>query len=153
MPKKLIETLDSKLAARTETSKVPARQITEIDAIVGRRIRFRRVSLDLSSEEVAEKIGVAHQQLLKYENAQNRVSAARLYKLASVLDVPVHWFFSEVGDAAAAPASAADQRRENIATGEELAELIRLYSAITDAEVRRHYLQGLRLLHRSSGSR
>ena len=61
--------------------------------------------LDLSSEEVAEKIGVAHQQLLKYENAQNRVSAGRLYKLASVLDVPVHWFFSELG---------IDQRRRTL---------------------------------------
>ena len=139
-----------------EPSKTPARQITEIDTIVGRRIRFRRTMLDLSSEEVAEKIGVAHQQLLKYENAQNRVSAARLYKLASVLTVPVHWFFSRLEDDAgvvpnAPPAYALGT--ETPVSGEELAELVRLYTGITDADVRKHYLQGLRLLHRGSCAR
>ena len=69
MPKKRSETLGSVAgseAAHREPSRTPARQITEIDTIVGRRIRFRRMMLDLSSEEVAEKVGVAHQQLLKY---------------------------------------------------------------------------------------
>ena len=133
---------------------MPARQVTEIDAIVGRRIRFRRLTLDLSSEEVAEKIGVAHQQLLKYESAQNRVSASRLHSLATVLDVPVHWFFSEPADGAAAsaePLLAPDNHTQ--ANGDELAELIRLYTAITDTDVRRHYLQGLRLLRRASAVR
>jgi transcriptional regulator with XRE-family HTH domain len=109
--------------------------------------------LDLSSEEVAEKIGVAHQQLLKYENAQNRVSAARLYKLASVLAVPVHWFFSRLeDDAGIAPElpPAHVQGVETPVSGEELAELVRLYTSISDTDIRRHYLHGLRLLHRGS---
>jgi transcriptional regulator with XRE-family HTH domain len=143
-------------SALREPSKTPARQITEIDTIVGRRIRFRRTMLDLSSEEVAEKIGVAHQQLLKYENAQNRVSAARLYKLASVLAVPVHWFFSRLEDDAGVTPEVPTAHvpgNETPVSGEELAELVRLYTGITDADVRKHYLQGLRLLHRGSWAR
>jgi transcriptional regulator with XRE-family HTH domain len=158
MPKKRSETLGSVAGpepAQREPSRTPARQITEIDTIVGRRIRFRRMMLDLSSEEVAEKIGVAHQQLLKYENAQNRVSAARLYTLASVLDVPVHWFFSELRTDPAAPDAvpASGQGGESRAIGDELAELVRLFAAIADADIRKHYLQSLRLLHRASGAR
>lgn len=89
-----------------DPSKTRARQVSPIDTVVGRRIRLRRTMLGLSSEEVAEKVGVAHQQLLKYEIAQNRVSAARLYRLASVLNVPVHWFFAELADDAAVPSDA-----------------------------------------------
>ena len=158
MAKKRSETVSSVAAGagHRESSKTPARQITEIDTIVGRRIRFRRTMLDLGSEEVAEKIGVAHQQLLKYENAQNRVSAARLYRLASVLDVPVHWFFSEIADdATASPETipAHGHGSDGRAIGDEIAELVRLYTGIADADIRKHYLQSLRLLHRASGAR
>ena len=158
MSKKHSETLNSVVgpgAGHREPSKMPARQVTEIDTIVGRRIRFRRTMLNLSSEEVAEKIGVAHQQLLKYENAQNRVSAARLYTLASVLDVPVHWFFSKLrDDSATADAVPADgQGGVSQAIGDELAELVRLFTGIADPDIRKHYLQSLRILHRASGAR
>ena len=158
MTKKRSKTLGSvagPAAGRREPSRMTARQVTEIDTIVGRRIRFRRTMLELSSEEVAEKIGVAHQQLLKYENAQNRVSAARLYTLASVLNVPVHWFFSELRtDPAALDAVPAQgQEAESRAIRDELAELVRLFTGIADADIREHYLQSLRLLHRASGAR
>ena len=158
MPKKRSETLGSvagPAAGHRKPSRMTARQVTEIDSIVGRRIRFRRTMLELSSEEVAEKIGVAHQQLLKYENAQNRVSAARLYTLASVLNVPVHWFFSELRtDPAALDAVPAQgQEAESRAIRDELAELVRLFMGIADADIREHYLQSLRLLHRASGAR
>jgi transcriptional regulator with XRE-family HTH domain len=157
MAKKHSETLGSFAGSEEtprESPRIPARQITEIDTIVGRRIRFRRTMLDLSSEEVAEKIGVAHQQLLKYENAQNRVSAGRLYKLASILDVPVHWFFSELGtDPAPDAVPVNGQGSQTQTIGDELAELVRLFSGISDADIRKHYLQSLRLLHRASAAR
>lgn len=156
MVKKRFETLGGNVADAKdgEPSKTRARQVSPIDTIVGRRIRLRRTMLGLSSEEVAEKVGVAHQQLLKYEIAQNRVSAARLYSLASVLGVPVHWFFSELGDEVASlPDSFAASGGERVASGDELAEVVRLYAGIADADIRQHYLQSLRLLHKASGGR
>jgi transcriptional regulator with XRE-family HTH domain len=156
MVKKRFETLGGNPpdAKDGEPSKTRARQVSPIDTIVGRRIRLRRTMLGLSSEEVAEKVGVAHQQLLKYEIAQNRVSAARLYSLASVLGVPVHWFFSELGDEAASLSEGSvAPGGDRIASGDELAEVVRLYAGISDADIRQHYLQSLRLLHKASGGR
>jgi hypothetical protein len=68
----------------------------------------------------------------------------------------VHWFFSELGDEAAALADAPSLKGpggENRASGDELAELVRLYAGIADADIRQHYLQSLRLLLKASGAK
>lgn len=67
-----------------------------IDIHVGQRIRVRRIQKELSQSAVAERMGVSFQQVQKFENAQNRVSAARIYKIARILDVPVEYFFEGI---------------------------------------------------------
>jgi transcriptional regulator with XRE-family HTH domain len=47
----------------------------------------------MSQGELAERIGVAFQQLQKYERAANRVSASRLWMLAEALGQPTASFF------------------------------------------------------------
>lgn len=59
----------------------------EIDIKVGRNIRARRVYLSMSQETLAEKCQVTFQQIQKYENATNRVSASRLVMIAAALGV------------------------------------------------------------------
>jgi transcriptional regulator with XRE-family HTH domain len=54
--------------------------------------------LGLSQQQFAEMIGVTYQQAHKYEHGTNRVSAARLYEIASALDVPITYFYEGVGD-------------------------------------------------------
>lgn len=71
-----------------------------IDTRIGERIRLRRHELGLTQSDVGHKIGVAFQQVQKYEVGTNRVSASRLLVLAEVLDVPVGYFLG-IGDAAA----------------------------------------------------
>lgn len=63
------------------------------DAFVGKKIRFRRRELKLSQEQLAAKIGLTFQQIQKYENGTNRVSASRLVELAQILEVPAAYFF------------------------------------------------------------
>lgn len=64
-----------------------------IDAHVGKQIRQRRRARKLSQQKLAAAIGITFQQLQKYENGTNRVSAGRLYAISTVLDVPVgEWF-------------------------------------------------------------
>lgn len=65
-----------------------------IDVQVGKNIRRRREELKLSQQRLADALGVSFQQVQKYENAQNRVSASRLYAVSQVLDVPVASLFS-----------------------------------------------------------
>jgi hypothetical protein len=72
------------------------KEVGEVDAIVGQRIRLRRTVLQLSLSALAKKIGVAQQQLHKYEIGQNRVSASRLHDLSVALKIPVGWFFQNV---------------------------------------------------------
>ena len=63
------------------------------DQHVGRQIATVRVQTDVSQAQLARSIGISFQQLQKYENARNRVSASMLYEIASSLDVPVGRFF------------------------------------------------------------
>lgn len=61
------------------------RGTTWVDQEIGLRIRSRRLDLRLSQVSLADAIGVTFQQVQKYEKGQNRISAAMLIKIASVL--------------------------------------------------------------------
>jgi len=70
-----------------------ARKTDDLDLLIGRRLRQRRILLAISQEELARRIGLSFQQLQKYEVGENRISAARLFKLSEILAVPISWFF------------------------------------------------------------
>src|SRR5580704_3597096 len=65
------------------------------DVELGKRIRLRRVEIDITQAELAKRIGVTFQQVQKYEKGSNRVGAARLQRVATALDVPVTFFFDD----------------------------------------------------------
>jgi transcriptional regulator with XRE-family HTH domain len=65
----------------------------QIDVHLGRRLRRRRRLLGLTQQQLAGACGVRFQQIQKYECAANRMSAARLWQLAEVLEVPVGYFY------------------------------------------------------------
>lgn len=64
-----------------------------VDVHVGERIRLRRAAMNIQQERLADAIGVTFQQVAKYEGGANRVSASRLWMIATELKVPVGWFF------------------------------------------------------------
>ena len=64
-----------------------------IDRVVGQRIRWRRRELKLSQEQLADLLSLTFQQVQKYEKGVNRVSAGRLYEIASVMGVGVNYFY------------------------------------------------------------
>ncbi|WP_299436551.1 helix-turn-helix transcriptional regulator, partial [uncultured Rhodospira sp.] len=67
-----------------------------VDIHVGERIRLRRAMLRLTQQDLAQSIGISFQQLQKYERGANRVSASRLFDIASHLDVPISFFFEDI---------------------------------------------------------
>lgn len=69
-----------------------------VDAHVGQRLRLLRKERGLSQTALAARVGVTFQQLQKYETGKNRLSASRLYRLASVLRVDVSAFFDGLPD-------------------------------------------------------
>ncbi|MGI0526596.1 helix-turn-helix domain-containing protein [Rhizobium giardinii] len=70
---------------------VPA--IHPVDLHIGQQIRIRRIQSNVSQTDLAKGIGVSFQQVQKYENGKNRVSASMLYEVASYLKMPVATFF------------------------------------------------------------
>ena len=64
-----------------------------VDIYVGSRLRKRRTALGISPPKLAAALGIAYQQLYKYEQAKNRIS---LYELSKVLDVPITFFFEGI---------------------------------------------------------
>jgi len=75
-----------------------------IDAHVGNRLRQRRALLGLSQDKLARSLGLTFQQIQKYERGANRISAGRLYQLATALEVPVGYFYAGIERAGAGPA-------------------------------------------------
>lgn len=72
-----------------------------VDVHVGRRVRLRRRELGVSQGWLADRLGLTFQQVQKYERGSNRISASKLYQIASVLEAPITYFFEGLDDPAA----------------------------------------------------
>ncbi len=80
-----------------------SRAATDIDAVIGGRVRAVRLERGLSQTDVAETLGITFQQLQKYENGRNRIAAATLIRLAESLAVPLADLMPSVAAAAKSP--------------------------------------------------
>ena len=67
--------------------------------------------LGLTQQQLAERIGIAHQQAYKYEKGINRMAASRLYKVGQALGVDVGYFFEGLQKAEELPSEATSQQR------------------------------------------
>jgi len=121
------------------------KQPNPIDIHVGSRIRLRRTMLGMSQEKLGESLGITFQQVQKYEKGTNRVGASRLQNIASILNVPVSFFFEDAPDDSAA--SGASGMEENSSTyvvsflsSSEGLQLNRAFVKIADPKVRRRII-------------
>ncbi len=103
-----------------------------VDVHVGKRIRHRRWLLGMTQQQLADAVGIKFQQIQKYETGMNRVSASRLWDIASTLDVPVGFFFEGLDGQTGAEAPGGDVLAEK-----EAMELLRAYYAIPETQRRR----------------
>ena len=84
-------------------SGAPLKQIREpsmdeVERRMASRLRRRRRLLGMTQMELADLCGVRFQQIQKYESGLNRISAARLWRIAQGLGVDVDYFFAEKPD-------------------------------------------------------
>ena len=111
---------ESKSGAKTTKRSVRGRledgSANPIDVHVGARMRLRRTLLGMSQEKLGEAIGLTFQQVQKYERGANRIGASRLFDLSRVLDVPVSFFFDDMGEAAQSSSPAAVIKGQAITT-------------------------------------
>lgn len=71
------------------------RNVTEIDKIVGNKIKEIRKSKKISQSKLGEIIGITFQQVQKYENGTNRISISRLYDIAQALNIQIEKLISQ----------------------------------------------------------
>jgi transcriptional regulator with XRE-family HTH domain len=64
-----------------------------LDIYIGKRVRERRRELGISQRELADALGLSYQQLQKYECADDRISASRLFHISKILGVTLPFFF------------------------------------------------------------
>lgn len=70
------------------------KQPNTIDKIVARRLRDARIRCGLSQKDAASRIHLTYQQLQKYENCYNRITAGRLWQFSVIYNVPIQNFFT-----------------------------------------------------------
>ena len=109
-----------------------------VDVHVGKRIRHRRWLVGMTQQQLAESVGIKFQQIQKYETGMNRVSASRLWDIASSLSVPVSFFFEGLSDdAQVAEPAPTNEVPLDILKDKEALDLIRSYYAIPETQRRR----------------
>jgi len=120
-----------------------------IDVNVGNRIRIQRKVLGLSQEKLADALGITFQQVQKYENGTNRVSASRLADVARILGLEVSHFFDdapkEVTNIKVAEKNI-NNKLGDILERRETLHLLKAYYAIEDEAVRKKFLDMLKSL-------
>lgn len=67
-----------------------------IDIEVGARLRLLRRQRGLRQSDLARALGLTFQQVQKYENGSNRISASKLWNISRYLQVPVATLFGAV---------------------------------------------------------
>jgi len=100
------------------------RRVQDADRHVGMRPRERRFTLGMTLQQLAELIGVTHQQAHKYETGLNRLTVGLLWRMAQALGVEVDYFFAGLGGKPGAFKPAGRQRL--------LPKLTRSFLAIPD---------------------
>lgn len=126
---------------KPETMAASTFDASDIDRIVGERIRRRRVLLGLTQDQLADALGISYQQIQKYETGANRVSAGRLFKIAETLDTKAGWFFDGIGDDIDRPDSG-----DTVASSRHTIELVRSFQRIDDDKQRMAVLSLVRAL-------
>ncbi len=65
-----------------------------MDKNIGLKILEARKKRGLTREQVARKIGVSQQQLARYENGENHISADRLALIAIAVHQAIDYFYT-----------------------------------------------------------
>jgi transcriptional regulator with XRE-family HTH domain len=99
---------------------------------------MRRVMLAMTQTELGDGVGITFQQIQKYENGMNRVSASRLQQISQVLQVLPEFFFEGAPDQFNTDGKkpTADYVSEFLSTCDGLA-LARAFTRLPNAKLRR----------------
>lgn len=110
-----------------------------LDAALGQRIRERRLALSLTQADLGKRVGLTFQQVQKYENGSNRVTALMLVKLAKALDLGISDLMRDLEDDPAAEGPATQRERlleqfDRIASAETRDAVLTIVERLADQD-------------------
>jgi transcriptional regulator with XRE-family HTH domain len=109
---------------------IGTRKIDE-DYAVAKKIKNLRIENGSTQSDVAKYIGITLQQMQKYENCKNRISAGKLYLLSRFFNVEIQDFFSEIDSDTEIKIGKLTKAEQ-----EQLKALNKSYISIKDADLR-----------------
>lgn len=121
-------------------------EIHNVDVHVGQRIRLRRKFLGFSQTKLGDALGVAFQQMQKYERGTNRVSASMLYGISKVFNVPVSYFYDGLPDISNTSVVSSETQPTDLFNDPEIVRMLTAYFRISDPELRKSLLNLIRSL-------
>ncbi|RMD57481.1 XRE family transcriptional regulator [Candidatus Parcubacteria bacterium] len=98
--------------ATLKRATLPPANLKTVTTHIGQRVRQLRWMRELTQHQLAQRIGVKLQQLQSYETGSKRISAGRLWAIATVLEVPISSFFEGLAE----PAADTTKSRDNVRT-------------------------------------
>lgn len=107
-----------------------------LDIMVGRKIRIYRTDRGMSQSDLAQKIGVAFQQVQKYENGTNRIGASRVSRIAAALGISIAELFESYEHK---PADSRSPYR--LLVDRDSLRVLKAFSRTTDLRLRRAIAQ------------
>lgn len=152
----MIKLAKTKLPAVTKQTDKKKGRANSIDEHVGQRLRQRRTIAGISQEKLADMVGVTFQQIQKYENGANRISASRLFQFSTLLEVPVDFFFDDSAKLSVVGMSDNKQdgfeglQSSDVMQEKETLELVRVYYSIKNPKVRKDFLKLLKSMAESN---
>ncbi len=118
------------------------------DAEIGKRVRTLRLQREMSQTDMGNLLEVTFQQVQKYENGANRISAGRLQRVAEILEVPITFFYGGFEDNKKSEYHAGGKIDFDSLQSSDAVRMLRAYSRIKHRGVR---LQLLRLTETIAG--
>lgn len=110
--------------------------------------------IGMSHATFGTKLDLTFQQIQKYEKGANRVGASRLFAIASILDVPVQFFFDDIADITAKDVPGFDGKQPaddtpfvmDFVTSSEGLQLNTAFSKIMSTEIREKLVELVKTL-------
>ena len=105
----------------------------DVNIHIGQKLKFRRLFLGMTLDQVAKLAGVSFQQIQKYETGKNSVSAMKLVQLANILGVDGNYFLEQL---ITTTATSPDNSLILNANDKNLVELVKAYHSIDNHDDR-----------------
>ena len=120
----------------------------DADRHIGSQIRARRIAIGSSQEKLGDLLGLTFQQVQKYEKGMNRVGASRLLEIATILQVPVTYFYEGLSPEKS-KVSIEEKTASLLLATMEGQRLIKAFSRIESPEFRRKLVELVEVISNS----